>query len=220
MDKLIITFCCILLFVSCTYENLEIAEGNVSTLLKDYATKNLEDKIEINTTEGLIKIRLYENTPLHRANFIRLIKNGYYEDGSFYRTIAGFMIQGGNAKQSRYKYLIPNEINKSNICKKGALCMAHYDVGNPENKSSATEFFIVHGHKLTPFAIKEDHLQLDSNQLKYYTTIGGDNNLDGKYTVFGEVVEGISFIDKIAEAPVNGEETPIRPVNFKISISK
>ncbi len=207
-----------LLTISCK-ESLEIDNGKVTTVLATYAKEHPEMDIIIKTSEGDIPIKLYDDTPLHRANFIRLIKNRHFDAGVFYRSIQGFMIQGGNTSAERYKYLIPSEILKHNICKKGALCMAHYDEGNPQNNSSATEFFIVHGQKLTPFAIKEDHLKLDSLQLKYYTTIGGDYHLDGKYTVFGEVIsEGFNTLDKIANAPINGEETPVNPVKFKIVI--
>jgi peptidyl-prolyl cis-trans isomerase B (cyclophilin B) len=191
--------------------------------LLQYGKDNPENKVKIETDSGTIRLRLFEDTPLHRANFVRLIKEGHYERADFYRIVYGFMIQGGD-KSNQLPYKIPAEFRPGHYHKKGALSMAREDVNNPEMESSAAEFFIVHGGVYEPEEMeaeaKSKHLSLTEEQKEAYTTLGGYMSLDQKYTVFGEVTEGLDVVDKIADERVVNVDKPKRKIPFRISVEK
>src|SRR4051812_16216295 len=144
INKLIFAFAVMLLF-SCEKKQQateSITKENVKEVLLRYGKANPENEVTIETDYGTMRLKLYDETPLHRANFIKLIKDGYYEDAQFYRIFYQFMIQGGTYPKE-LNYTIPAEFNKKYIHKKGALSMARSDENNPNLESSSTEFFIV-----------------------------------------------------------------------------
>jgi cyclophilin family peptidyl-prolyl cis-trans isomerase len=219
-------FLCIFFFCvifSCTQK---LDEKTVKTTLLNYGKENTENIVRIQTKYGVIVCSLYVDTPLHRANFVRLIKNGYYKDNTeFYRVIHRFMIQGGDlgklvAKEE--KVMIPAEFNPKYFHKRGALAMARPDENNPEKKSSPTEFYIIQGTKYDSlelqWAAKQYNLQVTPLQFQTYTTIGGDITLDMRYTVFGEVIEGLEIIDKIAIVETYSNDKPIKKIPFTIDL--
>lgn len=219
---LVYAFLSVALLVSCIKkEGKHITKDNVKSVLKEYGHENPETSVRIETSFGTMKIKLYEDTPLHRANFIKLIKEDYYENAEFYRIVNGFVIQGGDL-QKTLDYFIPAEFNPKHFHKKGAVAMARSDENNPEMESSSTEFYIVHGGKYSDWNIDEDAksggLMLTSEQRNTYLNLGGDMSLDQKYTVFGEVIEGLDVIDKIASVKVYNIEKPVKKVPFKISV--
>lgn len=200
---------------------------NVVERLTKFAQENPDDTLAvISTRHGDIKVRLYKDTPLHRANFVRLAKAGFYDQGEFYRVVKDFAIQGGDSdnrtmKQGAYK--IPQEFNRKYIHKKGALAQARYgDERNPDKESSSHNFYIVHG---SPVSLSELRSWENTHGIKYtpeeietYTTIGGEPSLDTEYTVYGEVIEGLDVVDKIANEPVDGSKWPKNIVTHKIKI--
>jgi cyclophilin family peptidyl-prolyl cis-trans isomerase len=198
-----------------------ITNANVTEVLTKYGKSNPEKEVLIETDFGNMRIMLYDETPLHRANFVKLIKEGHYEQGEFYRIFYQFMIQGGDF-DDQLDYMIPSEFNKKYIHKKGALSMARQDEDNPDLKSSSTEFFIVHGSPYADYQVETEienlGLTLTDQQKKTYMTEGGYMSLDQKYTVFGEVVEGLDVIDKIASVKVYNEDKPLKKIPFKISV--
>ncbi len=198
-----------------------ITNANVTEVLSQYAKDNTEKEVLIETDFGNMRIRLYDETPLHRANFVKLIKEGHYEEGEFYRIFYQFMIQGGDF-DDQLNYMIPSEFNKKYIHKKGALSMARQDDDNPDLKSSSTEFFIVHGSPYADYQVETEisnlGLTLTDEQKKIYMTQGGYMSLDQKYTVFGEVIEGLEVIDKIASVKVYNEDKPLKKIPFRISV--
>ena len=177
----------------------------------------------IETNLGDIKIKLYENTPLHKANFEKLVKEKTYDGVVFHRVIKDFMIQGGNITTKDSSYVegdkIPAEFVTENIHKKGALAAARTgDFVNPEKASSPTQFYIVQGK-----ALSEDELKNLENrggkswtpeQKEVYKAVGGTPFLDMEYTVFGEVVEGLETVDKIAEVPTKPGDRPVSDVRI------
>lgn len=199
----------------------QITNGNLTEVLSRYGKENPETEVLIETDFGNMRIRLYEDTPLHRANFVKLIKEGHYEEGEFYRIFYQFMIQGGDF-DDQLDYMIPAEFNTKYIHKKGALSMARQDEDNPDLKSSSTEFFIVHGARYADYQVQTEienlGLTLTDEQKKIYMTEGGYMSLDQKYTVFGEVVEGLEVIDKIASVKVYNEDKPLKKIPFRISV--
>ena len=220
--SLLFTFL-VLLLLSCDKKTTEeITQANIKDVLTRYGQLNPENEVIIDTDFGSMRIKLYDETPLHRANFIKLIKEGHYEEADFYRVFYQFMIQGGDFNH-QLKYMIPAEFNKKYIHKKGALSMARQDEDNPELQSSSTEFFIVHGGKYADYQVDEETnnlgLTLTPEQRNTYMTAGGYMSLDQQYTVFGEVIEGMEVIDKIASVKVHQEDKPLKKIPLRIRIA-
>ncbi|MFZ6009616.1 MAG: peptidylprolyl isomerase [Bacteroidota bacterium] len=214
----------IVLFIgsSCEKKTGEaITAQNLKEVLTRYGQENPENEVLIETGYGNIRLRLYDETPLHRANFVKLIKENHYEDAEFYRIFYQFMIQGGDL-DNQFNYTVPAEFNTKYFHKKGALSMARSDENNPNLESSSTEFFIVHGARYADYQVDEDAksfgLQLTPEQRQAYMTEGGYMSLDQKYTVFGEVVDGIEVVDKIASVKVYNEDKPLKKIPLKISV--
>lgn len=210
------------LILSCEKRQVtEIDPANVREELIRYGQLNPENEVLIETDFGNMRLRLYDATPLHRANFIKNIKEGAYDDGEFYRVYYQFMIQAG-IYPKEFDYNVPAEFSPKFIHKKGALSMARSDDDNPELESSSTEFFIVHGSKYADYQVEQEienlGLTLTAEQKEIYMTSGGYMSLDQQYTTFGEVMEGIDVIDKIAAVKVYNEDKPLRKIPFKISV--
>lgn len=209
---------CWLLLTACQNQNLEIPQNQVAKVLTEYGKENPETEAVIHTNKGDIHLRLFTETPLHRANFVRMIKAGHYKQGHFYRIIGSFMVQGGSETEGKYRYLVPNEVSPERLHKYGALAMAHYDEGNPENNSSATEFYIVRGRRFLNEDLTDLAEKYSPEQLKIFETIGGAPNLDGKYTVFGEVTKGMDIIEKFSEVRTRGEDEPEQKIRFSLEL--
>ena len=204
------------------------------TLVKTYAQpdtrvrkKDLKRDILMKTDSGDLVLHLYEETPLHRNNFIKLVKSGYYDGISFHRVIAGFMIQAGNeatkpkADSTRFMkdYTLPAEFIPDFFHRKGTLAAARMgDNVNPKKESSGVQFYIVQGrvfndisldsvqtYRLNGRKIPEAHRQV-------YKTLGGAPHLDQSYTIFGELVRGFDVLDKIATTPTNGRQGGDKPL--------
>lgn len=193
-----------------------------------------EPLVKISTTFGNITIKLYNKTPLHRDNFLKLVKEGYYDGLLFHRVIQEFMIQGGDPDsknaapnvelgQGGPGYTIPAEIRPDLIHKKGALAAARMgDHMNPQKASSGSQFYIVQG-KVYPLeeleGIEQRHgIAFSQIQKESYSSIGGAPHLDGGYTVFGEVIEGLNVIDAIAALKTDGNNRPVKDVKMKIEV--
>lgn len=183
--------------------------------------------IRIETTKGTMKVKLYNETPLHRDNFVKLAKEGYYNGLLFHRVIKDFMIQGGDpdskdaAPQKMLGmggpgYTVPAEFSKDLIHKKGALAAARDN--NPQKASSGSQFYIVQGKAYNDSQIDmmaaQMGLSYTPQQKNIYRTIGGTPFLDMNYTVFGEVVEGLSVIDKIAGVQTGRNDRPNEDVKI------
>ncbi len=185
--------------------------------------------IEIETTLGTMKAILYDATPQHRDNFLKLAEEGFYDDLLFHRVINGFMIQGGdpqsrNAKSSTRLgsggpgYFVPAEFVDTLAHIKGALAAAR--TNNPKKKSSGSQFYIVQGRKLNNNQLDMMEAQKDirytPEQREIYTTQGGTPQLDQEYTVFGQVIEGLDVLDKIAATATAPGDRPKMDIKMKI----
>lgn len=193
-------------------------------------------KVIIKTSYGDIKIRLYDETPLHRDNFIKLVKEGYYNDLLFHRVINSFMIQGGDPNSRNAQpgqqlgmggpgYTIPAEIDTNLIHKKGVLSAARMgDNVNPKRESSGSQFYIVQGktYNDNELDMMESRMgrKYTPEQRQTYKTIGGTPHLDGSYTVFGEVIEGLDVVDKIAAVKTLPGDRPQVDVKFTVELTK
>lgn len=196
-------------------------------------------KVKISTIYGDMVIRLYDETPGHRDNFLMLASKGFYNDLLFHRVINGFMAQGGDPGSREAHsttplgsggpgYTIPAEFNAAFIHKKGALCAARQgDFVNPERKSSGSQFYLVQGKKLTDAEIdqmqqyvrrKTPNFTYTTEQRTTYRTLGGTPQLDMDYTVFGEVTEGLAVIDSICKQPGNGQNRPFTDIKMTVKV--
>lgn len=190
--------------------------------------QNKETVVVIETNYGTIKAKLYNDTPLHRDNFIKLVNEGWYNGSPFHRVINNFMIQGGQNADGRMDpgYTVPAEFKDSHFHKKGALCAARQgDQVNPKKASSGSQFYIVQGQVFDDkkLEIYEERLGkiFNAAQRQAYKTVGGTPHLDGDYTVFGEVTEGLDVVDRIAAVKTGYMDVPVEPVIInKITIEK
>ncbi len=251
------------------------------------SNKTNETVVSLKTEFGDIKIKLYDDTPKHRDNFIKLVNEGFYNDLLFHRVIENFMIQGGDPNSKDAKpgealgggspgYTIPAEMNTGHFHKKGALAAAR--IGgprNPDKESSGSQFYIVQGRVFRPgeldtleFAINaqrqealmKEQFNLEKSKFdevrgkndpaafniliaelrekvdsmyktkpqyviseerrKVYTTVGGYPSLDHEYTVFGEVIEGLDVVEKIAAVNVDGKNRPLKDIRMEIELDK
>lgn len=210
--------------------------SNIEEKLKKYGEENPETEVEIKTSYGDIRIRLYKNTPLHRANFIRLAKMDFYDSTIFYRVDKDFMIQGGvkeadgeedletlKKKVEVGSYRVPEEILEENFHKTGALAMANkssFEV-DPEKKDFSSDpynFYIVSGSTHSDYQLRKTEeeygIQIPESHEKVYKTTGGTPHLDGSYTVFGEVISGLSVVKRINRVQVDEYEWPLEDVHI------
>ncbi len=267
-------------FITVIISILLISCGNGTGKKPADELHNLDSKLIIETDFGNLEVILYDKTPLHRDNFLKLASEDFYDGLLFHRVIENFMIQGGDPDSKNAKtgemvgsggpgYTIPAEFNDDLFHKKGAIAAARIgDNQNPEKESSGSQFYIVHGTvfseeqlyrienqtnnaKLQKFFSeifeKEEKKHIESGKepdyniiyqqaqekakikfsetdsfsfsekaRKTYKTKGGAPHLDGSYTVFGEIVDGIDVIDKIASVPVDSNDRPLKDIHMNI----
>lgn len=213
--------------------SLSAKKGNkVDTISKRILVRATDHcLVELETSKGNIIIELYEDTPLHRSNFMKLVEKGFYDGLLFHRVIDGFMIQGGDPKSRNAEsgaalgsggpgYTVPNEIEIGHVHIKGALAAARTgDEFNPERKSSGSQFFIVHGSKLNEKMLESfearNGMHYTPEQRADYLEYGGTPFLDGQYTVFGRVISGFEVIDTIATIQKDANDRPIEDIEMK-----
>lgn len=203
---------------------------NAVPFLREYLKNNPERKLKLTTRLGTLKIRLYDETPLHTANFLMLVKRDYFDNTEFTRVVENFVVQGGNNDKESEElkrllignYLIPPEMDENLIHKKGALAMARNYEDNPEKLSSAYNFYFVHGQKFNEPQLlgieRENEISISQKKREVYNTIGGAPHLDGEHTVFGEIYEGLDVLDKMAAVETDKSDWPRNPLVMEISV--
>lgn len=176
-------------------------EDNAIPFFKEYSENNKEDTIKITTEYGSFLIKLYKNTPYHRANFIYLTKKKYFDGTYFHRVVKNFIIQGGNTDSKKTskkrkaigRYLLPPDTRNGNKHHRGVISMPSSDINNPHKLASPYEFFIV-------------------------VTKPGSYHLDGKYTAFGRVIKGMNVVDKINRVKVDKADWPYKDIKMTVEI--
>lgn len=192
-------------------------------------------KVKVTTEYGTMVIRLYDQTPLHRNNFIKLVKKHFYDSLLFHRVIHNFMIQGGDPDSKNAKpgaelgnggvgYTVPAEFQLDLFHKKGVLAAARDN--NPTKASDGCQFYIVQGKKFTDGqldTLEQTRLggrKLPVDQREVYKKIGGTPHLDQNYTIFGEVIKGLNIVDSIAMVKTDKNNRPLQDVRMKIRLKR
>ena len=191
-------------------------------------TEEKETVVVIKTSMGTIKAKLYNDTPLHRDNFIKLVNEGWYNGSPFHRVIKEFMIQGGQNADGRLDpgYTVPAEFKSNHFHKKGALAAARQgDQVNPKKASSGSQFYIVQGKTYDERTLDMFESRMgkvfSAKERQAYKTVGGTPFLDGEYTVYGEVTEGLEVVDKIAAVTPGAMDVPVEHVTIiSVTIEK
>ncbi len=199
----------------------------MSTSTQAKKKKTQETLVEMKTDKGTMILKLYDDVPQHKDNFVKLVEEGFYDGLLFHRVIQGFMIQGGDPESKGAKptkvlgsgdlgYKVPAEFKDNHIHKKGALAAARDN--NPEKASSACQFYIVQG-KTYPEDMLQDMMRKSGvdytpEQREIYSTLGGTPFLDQNYTVFGEVIQGLDVIDSVAAVATLQGDRPEKDVHI------
>ena len=176
----------------------KLTDENAMDFFLEFEKENKENKVRITTDFGTIDILLFEETKFHRANFIFLTKQGYFDGTQFYRIVNNFVIQGGNSdemvaaekRRKIGKYLLPKDTRHGFTHNKGVISMPSSEIENPYKLASPYEFFIVQ-------------------------QTGGAKHLDGDYTIFGKVIAGLDVVDTIAAQETDGSEWPLHNIYIK-----
>lgn len=178
-----------------TEQHFELTEDNAIDFFFAYQKKLKKNKVKLTTSMGSFTVQLYDNVPYHKANFIYLTRKGYFNNTMFHRVVKGFIIQGGNADNRETarkrgeigRYLLPPDTRKGYRHDRGTISMPSSEIDNPHMLASPYEFFIV-------------------------VTSPGSYHLDGEYTPFGKVIEGMDVVDMINQVPVDQGDWPSQNV--------
>ncbi len=214
---------------------LKASKGKKSKLIRSNVFIPAPSKclVEIETSLGNMVVELYDATPKHRDNFIKLVEKGFYDELLFHRVIDGFMIQGGDPDSKNAKpnanigsggpgYRVPAEFVDTLIHVKGALAAARDN--NPEKASSGSQFYLVQGQKVNPGMLDQvasrRGVRYSTEEKEQYATLGGTPHLDGLYTVFGRVIRGVEVIDKIASVRTGKGDRPMEDVKMRMRVIK
>ena len=210
----------------------DAAEQSLAKAKKMVPRTANEYHVLLMTSKGDIVLKLYNQTPLHRNNFVQKVTSGFYDSLLFHRVIPDFMIQGGDPESklaaagtalgngSAPGDRIPAELrtHQGIYHKRGALAAARNN--NPEKASSNCQFYIVQKPVWSMAALREEEairgIKLNDEQIKIYTTIGGKPHLDNNYTVFGEAISGLNVVDSIAMVPRDNRNRPLEDVRMKM----
>lgn len=206
----------------------------IPTVLPAQNRKKKDYLVTLTTDFGPMRLVLYDQTPKHKENFIKLVDQKFYDSLLFHRVIQNFMIQGGDPNSRKAQadqplgngevgYTIPAEFVPTLFHKKGTLAAARDN--NPEKASSGCQFYVVQGRVWDDAGLQKQVERIQSmkgqlpteEQKQVYKTLGGTPHLDGNYTVFGEVIDGLAVVDSIAKQPRDPQDRPLKDVRMTMS---
>jgi peptidyl-prolyl cis-trans isomerase B (cyclophilin B) len=202
----------------------KITNENVTERLTAYGIENPETVLDVYTTKGKMRIKLFEDTPLHRANFILLTKAGYFNRALFSRVAKKFMAQCGgsydelqrNIQDTIGVYTVPSEMSHHHFHKKGAVAAARDYKKNPNKRSASDEFYFVEGQKFSDLSL--DHYEDQNNykfttkQRNYYKNNPGAAHIDGEHTVFGHIIKGFNVVPKLTNVDTDSQDWPVTDI--------
>ena len=206
----------------------------IPSILPAQNRKKKDYLVTLTTEFGPMRLILYDQTPKHKENFIKLVNQKFYDSLLFHRVIPSFMIQGGDPNSRKAQadqplgngdvgYTVPAEFVPTLFHKKGALAAARDN--NPQKASSGCQFYVVQGRVWDETGLQKqlDRIQAmngrvpTDEQQQVYKTLGGAPHLDGNYTVFGEVIDGLALVDSVAKQPRNPLDRPLKDVRMKVT---
>lgn len=209
-----------------------LTDANCSEFLATWVNEHPDSQgqlIEVETKFGALTLELYDDVPLHAANFRYKISRGYYAPSEFVRVVPDFVVQGGNSEDPRAqemrwligKHTLPSEFKEEYRHFRGALAMGRTYKGNPEKRSASYDFYIVVGRKVGAAELqqieREKGIQYTEAQKQRYLTEGGTPHLDGEHTVFGRLVNGFDVLDRLSQVPTDESDWPLQRLEMQVS---
>lgn len=204
-----------------------LTSANCAEVLTAYAAEHTERHVVIDTRLGQITLELFDDVPIHRANFLYKVKAGYFDATEWVRLVPDFIVQGGNSEEPLPqqlrallgKHTLPAEFRPHHVHHRGALAMSRSYDNNPSKRSATYDFYIVVGRKITPrelFQLEQEGAAYTDEQKRIYREIGGTPHLDGEHTVFGQVVEGMDVVEALSKQPTDNVNWPLERVGIKM----
>ncbi len=203
-----------------------LKEATAEDFLRKFGSSHPETRVLMKTDYGEIEVELFEDTPIHRANFLYLIERDYFCPTQLVRVVKNFVIQGGNSEEvedqeQRFligEYTLPSEMKSTHLHYPGALAMSRVYENNPDKRSAAYDFYIVDGGKVSQTGLfqaqEKNGMNYTSAQKERYLREGGTPHLDSEHTVFGRVTKGMDVVNEIARLPTDASEWPIKEVKI------
>ena len=196
-------------------------DANAASFLSEWGQEQTENRVVMETKHGAIVVELFDDVPVHRANFLYKVHRRYFDPAEFTRVVPDFVVQGGNSEEERPQQLrfligqhtLPSEFQTHRLHTRGALAMSRSYHDNPDKRSSGYDFYIVTGRKIGAQELARVQHDRDwsytKEQSKAYASMGGAPHLDGEHTVFGRVVTGMEVVDRLAATPRDASDWPV-----------
>jgi peptidyl-prolyl cis-trans isomerase B (cyclophilin B) len=196
-------------------------DANAASFLSEWGQEQTENRVVMETKHGAIVVELFDDVPVHRANFLYKVHRRYFDPAEFTRVVPDFVVQGGNSEEERPQQLrfligqhtLPSEFQTHRLHTRGALAMSRSYHDNPDKRSSGYDFYIVTGRKIGAQELARVQHDRDwsytKEQSKAYASLGGAPHLDGEHTVFGRVVTGMEVVDRLAATPRDASDWPV-----------
>lgn len=205
-------------------------DENAASFLAEWGRGQTENRVALDTKHGRIVVELFDDVPLHRANFLYKVYRRYFDPSEFTRVVPDFVVQGGNSEEERPQQLrfligqhtLAAEFKNHHIHSRGALAMSRSYSDNPDKRSSGYDFYIVTGRKIGAQELgrvqQEKGRTYTREQAEMYARQGGAPHLDGEHTVFGRVVEGMDVVDRLAATPRDGSDWPVERLEVRMNV--
>lgn len=206
-----------------------LTDANCEEFLSEWEPDFPGALIEVETKYGPMTLELFEDVPLHTANFRYKAQRGYYQPSEFVRVVPEFVVQGGNSEDPRAqemrwligKHTLPSEFNSKYRHVRGAVAMGRTYKGNPEKRSASYDFYIVVGRRVTALELqqieREKGIQYSAAQKKRYIEEGGTPHLDNEHTVFGRLIAGWDVLDRLSQVPTDESDWPLQRLEMRVS---